>query len=89
MNQKVKTKLEELRTLAQEESEPAVFVITHLLLARCLAGTQGDFAKNVCRVGSAISLSLSTEIEGGALPGEVPAVTLPDEPTVPAPEWTM
>ena len=86
MNAIIEQKLKELWQ-ASEGVDPDVRVVTHLLYAHKLQGTGRQFAKDVCRVGSAASLQMGAEIEGGSLPGEVPSARLPDEMPETPTEW--
>jgi len=82
MNKVIVEKLKDLWQESLAQNVPAVHVVTHLLLAHYLQGTQGDFAKWCCQ--HTVGFNMSTAIDGGreVLPGEVPSVTLPEETVV-------
>lgn len=87
MNAIIETKLRDLWQESLNQNVPAVHVVTHLLLAHCLQGTHGDFAKWCCK--HSVGFNMDTSIDGGreVLPGEVPSVTLPSDAPEQGKDW--
>jgi len=75
MNAVIEEKLRDLWQESLNQNVPAVHVVTHLLLAHCLQGTHGDFAKWCCQ--HSVGFRMNTTIDGGreVLPGEFPDVS--------------
>jgi hypothetical protein len=75
MNAVIEQKLRDLWQESLNQNVPAVHVVTHLLLAHYLQGTQGDFAKWCCQY--SVGFKMEASVEGGreALPGEFPHLT--------------
>ena len=72
MNAVIEQKLRDLWQESINQNAPAVHVVTHLLLANYLQGTQGDFAKWCCQ--HSLGFKMEANVEGGqeVLPGEFP-----------------
>lgn len=79
MNAVIEQKLRDLWQESLNHNAPAVHVVSHLLLAHCLQGSQNDFAKWCCQ--HTVGFKMEATIEGGreAVPGEFPSVVLPSE----------
>ena len=89
MNAVIEEKLKDLWQESLKQNQPAVHVVTHLLLAHCLQGTQGDFANWCCQHNAGFKMEAT--IEGGreVLPGEVPNVTMLDDKGEALKGWVM
>lgn len=72
MNAVIEQKLRDLWQESLNHHSPAVHVVAHLLLANCLNGTQGDFAKWCCQY--TMGFKMDTSVDGGkqVVPGEFP-----------------
>ncbi|MFN0122091.1 MAG: hypothetical protein ACKV2V_16480 [Blastocatellia bacterium] len=75
MQTAVEQKLRDLLSESIDHNQPAVEVVTHLLLASCLNGTQNEFAQWCCRY---TGVQVRTQAGDGADTDNADAAVWPD-----------